>query len=159
MRNLWDILQYYSKVQKRSIAKEKQDGKGKIQTCKIPLPYLLYYYINQYMLRDNTLESIFARAFLTTTWNLICHATNTYTIHLHHMDWQNNCLCIFFAHMKNNQVGNRKRHPRRIYSNPINPTVCPILLLAIYLTFLILKVLNILHCFQGLINTRDSASI
>ena len=36
--------------------------------------------------------------------------------------------------MKNDQVGNRKRDPRRIYSNPINPTVCPILLLAIYFT-------------------------
>ena len=48
------------------------------------------------------------------------------------MDWQNDCLCIFFAHMKNNQVINRKRDPRHIYPNPINPTVCPILSLAIY---------------------------
>ena len=36
--------------------------------------------------------------------------------------------------MKNDQVGNGKRDSRHIYSNPINPTVCPILMLAIYFT-------------------------
>ena len=50
------------------------------------------------------------------------------------MDWQNDCLCILFAHMKNNQVGNRKRDPMHIYSNPINPIVYPILLLTVYFT-------------------------
>ena len=98
------------------------------------MSYLLYHCINEYMLRDNTLESVSARAFLTMTWNLIYHATNTCTIHLHHMDWQNNRLCIFFAHMKNDQIDNRKRDLRHMYSNPINPTVCPILSLAINFT-------------------------
>ncbi len=117
---------------KQSITEEKQDGEGKIQTGKIPMSFGLYCRLNEYMLRNNTLESVFACAFLTTTWNLICRVTNTCTIHLHHMDWQNDYLSIFFAHMKNYQVGERKRDPRHIYSNPINPTVSPILSLAIY---------------------------
>ena len=94
----------------------------------------MYHCINEYMLCDNTLESVFASAFLTMTWNLIYRATNTCTMHLHHMGWQTDCLCIFFAHMKNNQVGNRKRDPMHIYSNPINPIVYPILLLTVYFT-------------------------
>ena len=76
MRNLLDRLRYYPKI-KKSIAKEKQDCEGKIQTDKIPISYLLYYCINKYMLHDNTLESAFACAFLTTAWNLIYRATNT----------------------------------------------------------------------------------
>ena len=36
--------------------------------------------------------------------------------------------------MKNNQVGNRKRDPRQIYSKPLNPTNCPTLSLSIYLS-------------------------
>ena len=36
--------------------------------------------------------------------------------------------------MKNDQVGERKRDPMHIYSSPIDPTVCPILSLAIYLS-------------------------
>ena len=85
----------------------EQDGEGKIQTGKIPMSYLWYHHINEYMLLGNTLESVFDRAFLTMAWNLICRATNTCAIHLRHMDRQNDCLCIFFAHMKNDQVGNR----------------------------------------------------
>ena len=98
---------------KRRIAKEKQEGDGKIQTGKVPMSFALYRRLSEYMLRgcEGSLESIFARAFLTTTWNLMCRATNTCTIHLHHMDWQNDCLCIYFAHMKNNQGGDRKRDP------------------------------------------------
>ena len=81
---------------KQRITEEKQDGEGKIQKGKIPMSLCLYRHLNEYMLRHNTLESIFARAFLTTTtWNLICRTTNTCTIHLHHMDWQNDCLSIF----------------------------------------------------------------
>ena len=54
------------------------------------------------------------------TWNLMCRATNTCTIHLHHMDWQNDCLCIYFAHMKNDQGGDSKRDPRHVYLNPLD---------------------------------------
>jgi hypothetical protein len=41
-------------------------------------------------------------------------------------------LCIFFAHMKNDQGGQRKRDPRHIYSNSLEPIICPVLALAIY---------------------------
>ena len=117
---------------KRHVTKEKQGDKGKFGTGKVPVSFSLYHCLNEYILRDNSLDSIFARASLTTPWNLICHATNTCAIHLHHMDWQNDLLYIYFAHMKNNQVDNRKRDPRHIYSNPIDPKVCPILSLSIY---------------------------
>jgi hypothetical protein len=87
------------------ITKEKQEGGGKITTGKASLSFGLYHQLSEYMLQDTRLEKVFAHAFLTATWNLICCVTNTCTIHLHYMDWKNDCLCIYVAHMKNDQGG------------------------------------------------------
>ena len=51
-----------------------------------------------------------------------------------YIEWTTDCLSIYFAHMKNDQTGDRKRDPRHIYANPIDHTVCPVLALAIYLS-------------------------
>ncbi|EEY56253.1 uncharacterized protein PITG_22208 [Phytophthora infestans T30-4] len=39
---------------------------------------------------------------------------------------------IYFAHMKNDQGGDRPRDPRHIYANPLQPSICPIVALGIY---------------------------
>ena len=119
---------------KREIAEEKQHGNGKIQTGKIPISFALYRRINEFFLKENTMESIFARAFMCLTWNLVCRATNTVTIHLHHLSWADDCLSVFFAHMKNDQTGEKKRDPRHVYANPHDVLVCPITAIAIYLS-------------------------
>ena len=49
-----------------------------------------------------------------------------------HMGWDKDALTVAFAHQKNNQQGDRPRDPRHIYANPLNPSICPILLLGIY---------------------------
>ena len=36
--------------------------------------------------------------------------------------------------MKNDQTAERKRDPRHIYANPVNPLVCPLLALSTYLS-------------------------
>ena len=49
---------------KRRIAKEKQDdGDGKIETGKIPMPFALYRRVSEYMIKDDNLEAIFDHAF------------------------------------------------------------------------------------------------
>ncbi len=58
----------------------------RIQSGNVPMQFSLYRRLSEYMLMDPNLESILARAFFTTTWNLISRATNTCTIHLHHME-------------------------------------------------------------------------
>jgi len=49
------------------------------------------------------------------------------------MKWTNDSLGIYFAHMKNDQFGERPRDPRHIYANPLIPEICPILSLGLYL--------------------------
>ena len=62
----------------------------------------------------------------------MCRACSASTICFEHMDWRNDALGIIFAHMKNDQTGERKRDPRHIYANPVIPEICPILSLGIY---------------------------
>ena len=119
---------------KRKVTIEKQSGEGRIQTGKNPMTFSLYHRLNEYMLLEATTESVFARAFLCISWNLVCRSANTTSIHLHHMEWIDDALAIFFAHMKNDQCGERKRDPRHIYANPLDPVVCPILALSMYFT-------------------------
>ena len=100
---------------KRRIAKDTQNGTGRIQTGKVPLPFGLYRKICMWMLEEKTLESRFAHAFLTLTWNLCCRSANTVSIHVHHMEWAQDALRVYFCHQKNDQSGEKKRDPRHIY--------------------------------------------
>ena len=81
-------------------AVKQQNGNGRIQVGKSPLSFAMYRKINEYMLKENTSESVFGRTFLCLTWNLICRSANTVSIHLHHLEWMDDCLSIYFAHMK-----------------------------------------------------------
>ena len=118
---------------KRKLAIEKQNGRGRIQTGKSPITYSMYKRINNLLLKDGSLDSIFIRAFLCITWNLMCRSQNTVSVHLHHLEWRDDALAIYFAHMKNDQTGSRKRDPRHIYANPIDYEVCPLVALGMYL--------------------------
>ena len=40
---------------------------------------------------------------------------------------------MYFAHMKNDQCGERKRDPRHVSANPVMPKICPITSIGIYL--------------------------
>ena len=117
----------------RTVAQEVQNGRGKISTGKIPLPFELYVEICKWMLEDPSPAGRFAHLFLVLSWNLACRSSNTRTIHYHHMRWIQDALQIFFAHMKNDQTGDRPRDPRHVYSNPYNPYIDPILTLISYL--------------------------
>ena len=72
----------------------------------------------------------------------IFFGTNICTIHLYYMDWRNDSLCIYFVY-KNHQFVNRKRDPTHIYSNPLDPIVCPILSLSLSLS-LSISIFNII---------------
>ena len=78
-------------------------------------------------LRKESSEYLFARTFLITSWNLLCRAGNTVSIHLRHLSWDGDALAIRFGHMKNDQEGIRPRDARHVM-----PEISPILSLAMY---------------------------
>jgi hypothetical protein len=78
----------------------------------------------------------FGHLAMVLSWNLLARVGNVMAILLKHMDWHGDHLRVFFAHMKTDQEGNTSRYPRAVYANPLKPSVCPVLALALYfLTF------------------------
>lgn len=125
-------LALFKRGAKNDIAKAKQSGRIKVREGKEPLPFALYVLFCQTMLESADPEAIFARLFLILSWNLMCRSKNTAEICMSHMRWIQDALGIVFGQQKNDQEGEDKDY-RHVYANPLNPAICPILALAIYL--------------------------
>ena len=97
------------------------------------MTFQCYEKICELFIEDGTPESAFALCFMTLQWNLICRSETTEMIAFNQFSWQNDHLKLFFPKHKADQIGLDKDQARHIYSNPINPTVCPIRALAAYL--------------------------
>eukprot|EP00644_Phytophthora_capsici_P001409 jgi/Phyca11/104822/e_gw1.10.343.1 len=62
----------------------------------------------------------------------MCRSANAFGIRHGHIEWNGDALCIYFAHQKNDQEGTRPRDPKHIYANPLNPSICPVLAIAMF---------------------------
>ena len=129
VQHIFHLFRIYSKVQgnefklklattlrglERKISIEAQEGEGRIKIGKTPISHSLYVYLNEFMLQEDSTKAVFGGAFMTMTWNLVCRASDTSSIHLHCLEWTEDSLRVFFAHMNNNQTGERKRDSRHI---------------------------------------------
>ncbi|KAF1791130.1 hypothetical protein GQ600_4359 [Phytophthora cactorum] len=113
----------------RKVAAAVSQGRGQIKVGKDPMPLGLYKRIATAMLTSPLRDMIFARTFMILSWNLMSRAANTASVCYGHLEWLEDALCVYFAHMKNDQRGSRPRDPRHVYSNPTAPEICPILAL------------------------------
>ena len=125
-------LKNHYKGLKRKVASDIAAGGGQIKVGKDPLSFSLFRFLGLELLKLACRESVFAHAFMILAWNLMARAANTFDVCHNHMEWVEDALCIYFAQMKNDQMGERPRDPRHIYANPLCPEICPILALAIY---------------------------
>ena len=126
-------LSNFFKGLKRTTAQAQGRGVGKIQVGKTPLDFSLYCFLAARMLRSSSSNYIFAHLYLLLSWNLMCRAANTASICFSHMEWRQDALGIYFAHMKNDQSGERPKDPRHVYSTPLKPEICVLLSLGIFL--------------------------
>lgn len=126
-------LKHHFKGLKRQLAVEMGLGRRSITTGKYPLSFSLYKFLGECLLKSRKANTVFAHTFMILCWNLMCRAGNCVSICFNHMEWRDDALGIYFAHMKNDQTGERPKDPRHIYANPINPMICPILSLGLYL--------------------------
>lgn len=129
-----ELTNYFSGLRKVK-AKEIAKGEASIKIGKDALPFSIYRWMcNKFLAYPGkTTEAIFALLALILCWNLMCRVGNGVGICLEHMEWVEDSLVIYFAHMKNDQTGDKMRFPRHVYANPLMPEICPILALGIYL--------------------------
>ncbi|OWZ09481.1 LOW QUALITY PROTEIN: hypothetical protein PHMEG_00017813 [Phytophthora megakarya] len=117
---------------KRDVARRNHNAGVKLTEGKEPLSFSVLRYFCATFLKHNDTEFVFAHTFLLLSWNLMCRAGNTASIHSGHLSWDGDVLAILFGHMKNDQDGTRPRDARHVYANPFIPEICPVLSLAIY---------------------------
>ena len=72
----------------------------------------------------------FGWAFLTVMWALMSRSDSVDQLTLHHLEWQGDCMVITEQATKSDQGGERI-FGKHLYANPLNPTVCPILAIAV----------------------------
>jgi hypothetical protein len=117
---------------KRRLTDALARGDGTLKIGKDPMKFDLYKGSSLLLLKSSKKDACFAHLFQILSWNLMCRASNTVKIFLHHMDWTQDALCIMFANQKNDQLGEKPKDPRHIYANPLSPEICPILSLGLY---------------------------
>ena len=64
--------------------------------------------------------------------NLVARSDNCVNMHVQHTQWILGSLINYFGTLKGNQTGDRSNDPWHVYSNPKNPTICPVLALDKY---------------------------
>ena len=120
----------------REVTRREGKGKANIKRGKDPLEFSLYCVLGKKLMQtaEGTKDRahVFAHTFSLLCWNLMCRSANAVSLCLPHLEWQEDALGIYFAHMKNDQSGTRPRDARHVYANPIRPEICPILSLGIY---------------------------
>lgn len=74
---------------------------------------------------------MYPHLFTTLSWNLFARSHSVASLMFVHFDWQDDCLVITVPRHKGDQEGARI-FPVHVYANPLMPTICPILSLALY---------------------------
>lgn len=93
----------------------------------------IFAHIFQLFLLETT-DGAFAHLYSLLSLNLGCRSSNTAGIALQHISAGTDHFVIQFVHQKNDQEGEMQGYERHIFANPLNPVMCPILALAIYLS-------------------------
>jgi len=133
----------YTEDEKKSVAKflkgsrrlaseETRDGSRNGEEGKRHLP------VDEYRkICIETLSSLYGRhpseshLLVNLAWNLCGRADTVTSVHARHIDWEADALIIGISKSKRNEK--ETLEPFRVYANPYEPEVCPILALALHI--------------------------
>ena len=122
-RNLSKFMSGY----KRKIASKKENGEMKSQEGKDPFKMESYKFICECLLKVlPVMLAMSLHLFCVLCWNLIARSISVSKLRYENMTWEADALVIRLNKMKNDQEGSNVQD-RRIYANPINPSICAIL--------------------------------
>ena len=114
---------------KRNIASLQQEGHMKIRQGKSPITFNGYSCLSLKLYSFKSVE-YFAAPYFILLWNLMCRSETVGKNHLKNITWEDDALVIHISKQKNDQEGERV-FGRHLYANPLDPSVCPILAMAV----------------------------
>lgn len=119
---------------RQTIQQQKVDLGQSLNEGKDPLSFSGYNLLCKVFLENNSSHDgfIFAHAFLTLEWNLMCRADNLVSLNVNHIGWEDDSMLCNLAKAKHDQEGEGAKTPWHIYANPSNPYVCPVLAMTLY---------------------------
>ena len=117
---------------KKFIVKEIAEKNLCVVKGKEPMSFQCYQKTCLRLFEDGSLDSIFALCFLKMQWNLLTRSEATENISFGQLKWEKEHLNVYFAKQNSDQIGLNKDEARHIYSNPKDPLVCAIQVLASY---------------------------
>jgi hypothetical protein len=116
---------------KRTIATAREKGEMSVSEGKRALPIGGFRAISQHSLRTHSDDHLFVHLYAILCWNLIARTSSVGSIMYQHIWWENDCLIIQIPRHKGDQEG-AKVFPKHIFANPLNPSICPVLALALH---------------------------
>lgn len=127
------LLSEYLIDYKRKVAELKEPGDMKIGEGKQPMSFRGYEYLAGTAMKatNSFSSSIKNHTFLLLSWCLMARSISVSSIVYDRISWEGDALLIQYGKLKNDQEGSNQ-FPRRIYANPLNPLICPVLSLAIF---------------------------
>jgi hypothetical protein len=124
-------LSVYRSYYKRTHQKAVKVGDADEEDGKRHFSFTAYCYIAVLMMAVPT-DFWYAASYFLILWNLMCRGTSVGTLRFEHMFWEDDCLKVKIPASKSNQTG-EKEYDKAVYANPLEPSICPILSIAIYL--------------------------
>ena len=114
-------------------AKLREQGFGKVEQGKRPMPFELYSRLAMLTIGSSDKALRAAGTFLIFQWNTCSRSVNTAKIHRSHMSFPGDSLLTHFSRNKTDQMGSKPTHKSHIFANPIYPFLCPLLRLGLHL--------------------------
>lgn len=126
-------ISLYLKGSMRKSRKLKQDLGLKISEGKKGMKKSVYSKLAKILFESDEKKHIFAHLFLILDWNLMKRAENCVDCKINHIYFEEDCLVFEYAKSKGHQDGEDHVGPWHVYSNPLEPHICPVLSLARYI--------------------------
>ena len=117
----------------RQITTEKAEKGVSLEEGKKAMNMDVYRLMTQILMKSGSDDATFAHVFLVLEWNLMARSDNCKNLRLVHIEWRHDCLVFFFGKTKGDQTGENSNSPWHVYSNPFEPSLCPVVALGKYL--------------------------
>ena len=116
---------------RRRVANLKLEGKMSVFEGRYHLTYDGYGLLATALYKTQPFSTmLFGWPFLVLQWNLLARSATVGGIMMEHVGWEGDALLISTPKHKADQEG-AKCFSRHVYANPANPTICPVLALAV----------------------------
>ena len=127
-----EISQFMSGMKILIASNKRQDGIS-LEEGNKAMSFYVYKTLCDILHQGEVEEFLFVHAFLTMEWNLMTRSDNSVNMHIRHIQWRSDCLILYLGTSKGNQTEEISSDPWCVYSNPNNPSICPIIALAKYI--------------------------